>query len=168
MSANSSSTPLTSVMAMTELSTNFHLFANKNIFEVCIIPIQPLEVLQIFAAVHADEDAEDNFSTKYCLLNMLSMHKDNERKRELPSQLNVLMSSADREVGLPEISLNLCLEASLSSYVYHEPTAFSQTAYIFQALPYSYGTNTNQTFRNKDRLKDIFKYLRNASNRKGK
>lgn len=80
MSANRSSTPLTSVMAMTELSTNFHLFGNKNFFEACIIPIQPLEVLQIFAAVHADEVAEDNFSTKYCLLNMLSMHKDNERK----------------------------------------------------------------------------------------
>jgi len=77
------------------------------------------------------------------------------------------MSSADREVGLPEISLNLCLEGSLSSYVYHEPTAFSQTAYIFQALPYSYGTVTNQTFSNKNRLKHIFKYLRNASNRKG-
>lgn len=75
------------------------------------------------------------FSTKYCLLNTLSMCKDNERKWELPSQLNVLMSSADREVGLPEMSLNLCLEASLSSYVYHEPTASSQTAYIFQALP---------------------------------
>ena len=95
------------------------------------------------------------------------MYKDNERKRELPSQMNVLMSSADREVGLPEISLNSCLEASLSSYVYHEATAFSQTVYIFQALPYSYGTDTNQTFRNKNRLKHIFKYLRNASNRKG-
>lgn len=59
------------------------------------------------------------FSTNYGLLNTLTVYKDNERKRGLPSQLNVLMSSADREVGLPEISLNLCLEASLSSYVYH-------------------------------------------------
>lgn len=77
------------------------------------------------------------------------------------------MSSADREDGLLEISLNLCLEASLSSYVYHEPTAFSQTVYIFQALQYSYRTDTNQTFRNKNSLKYIFEYLRNASDRKG-
>lgn len=69
------------------------------------------------------------------------------------------MSSAEREDGLPEISLNLCLEASLSSYVYHEPTAFSQTVYIFQALQYSYRTDTNQTFRNKNSLTHIFEYL---------
>ena len=61
MSVNYSSTSLTSVMVMTGLSTNFYLFANENIFEVCIIPTQPLEVLQIFASVHADEDAEANF-----------------------------------------------------------------------------------------------------------
>ena len=61
MSVNYSSTSLTSVMVMTGLSTNFYLFVNENIFEVCIIPTQPLEVLQIFASVHADEDAEANF-----------------------------------------------------------------------------------------------------------
>lgn len=47
---------------MTGLSINFHQNATKDLFEVCIIPLQPLEVLQIFASVHADEDAEDNFS----------------------------------------------------------------------------------------------------------
>lgn len=48
-------------MAMTGFSTNVHLFANEDIFEICIIPSQPLEVLQIFASVHTDEDAEENF-----------------------------------------------------------------------------------------------------------
>lgn len=93
MSTNHSSTSLTSVTAVTGFSSNFHLFANEDIFEVCIIPTQPLEVLQIFASVHADEGSRRQFSTKYCLLNTLSVYKDNERKRELPSQLNVLMSS---------------------------------------------------------------------------
>lgn len=46
-------------MPMTGLSINFHQNATKDLFEVCIIPLQPLEVLQIFASVHADEDAED-------------------------------------------------------------------------------------------------------------
>lgn len=87
---------------------------------------------------------------------MVSIYKDNEKKQELPSHRNVLMSPADREDGLPEISLNLCLEASILSYVYHEPTAFSQTVYIFQALQYSYRTDTNQTFRNKNSSKYIF------------
>lgn len=49
-------------MAVTGLDINFHLFATKDIFEVCIIPTQPFKVLQIFASVHVDEDAEDNFS----------------------------------------------------------------------------------------------------------
>lgn len=49
-------------MAVTGLSINFHLFATKDIFEVCVIATQPLEALQIFASVHADDDAEDNFS----------------------------------------------------------------------------------------------------------
>lgn len=48
-------------MAMTGFSTNIHLFLNEDIFEVCIIPAQPLEVLQIFSSVHTDEDAEENF-----------------------------------------------------------------------------------------------------------
>lgn len=49
-------------MAVTGLDINFHPYATKDLFEVYIIPTQPLEVLQIFASVHADEDAEDNFS----------------------------------------------------------------------------------------------------------
>lgn len=48
-------------MAMTGLCINFHLFANEDIFELYVILTQPLEVLQIFASVHADEEAEDNF-----------------------------------------------------------------------------------------------------------
>lgn len=62
MSTNHSNTSFISVVAVTGLDINFHLFATKDIFEVCIIPTQPFKVLQIFASVHVDEDAEDNFS----------------------------------------------------------------------------------------------------------
>lgn len=62
MSANHSNISRTSFMAVTGLRISFHLYATKDLFEVCNIPTQTLEVLQIFASVHADEDAEDNFS----------------------------------------------------------------------------------------------------------
>lgn len=105
------------------------------------------------------------FSSKYCLLNTLCIKT--MKGNEFPSQPNVLMSSATGRLAFQKFPWN-CLEASLSNYVYHEPTVFSQTAYILQALPYSYGTDTYQTFRNKIKLKLNFKYLGNASNRKGR
>lgn len=61
MSTNDSNIYLTSVMAVAGLGIDFHPYATKDLFEVCIIPTHPLEVLQIFASVHADEDEKTLF-----------------------------------------------------------------------------------------------------------